>query len=118
MNPKLKRSWILAAAAVTLIALSPVAGAKMVSTGQAIDQRTADLDRARVQQLLDRTEAQEKLQAMGIDAQAVKERLAMLTDQEAHELALQLDTLPAGGDISNRDLLAIVLVVLLVVLLI
>ena len=27
----------------------------MVSTGQAIDQRTADLDRARVQRLLDRT---------------------------------------------------------------
>ena len=118
MNPKLKRSWILAAAAVTLIALSPVAGAKMVSTGQAIDQRTADQDRNRVQELLDRTDARDRLQAMGIDAQTVKERLAKLTDKEAHELALQLDTLPAGGDISNRDLLAIVLVVLLVVLLI
>ena len=55
---------------------------------------------------------------MGIDAQAVKERVARLTDQEVNELARELDTLPAGGDISNRNLVAILLIVLLVVLLI
>lgn len=115
---KSKHLCILAAATVTLCMLSIVANAKMVSTDQALGRVTADQDRERVQVLLDRTETQEKLQAMGIDAQAVKERVARLTDQEVNELARQLDTLPAGGEISNRNLVAILLIVLLVVLLI
>ena len=115
---KLKHLCILAGAAVTLFILSMVAGAAMVSTDQALGQVTADQDRARVQVFLNRTETQEKLHAMGIDAQAVKERVARLTDQEVNELSRQLDTLPAGGDISNRNLVAILLIVLLVVLLI
>ena len=115
---KSKRLWILAGATVTLWMLSVVAGAEMVSTDQALDQAITGQDRARVQVFLNRTETQEKLHAMGIDAQAVKERVARLTDQEVNELARQLDTLPAGGEISNRKLIAILLIVLLVVLLI
>ena len=115
---KSKRLWILVGAAVTLCMLSVVADAEMVSTDQAIGQVTADQDRARVQVFLDRTGTQEKLQAMGIDAQAVKERVARLTNQEVNELARQIDSLPAGGDTSNRNLIAILLIVLLVVLLI
>ncbi|MGB7931712.1 MAG: PA2779 family protein [Gammaproteobacteria bacterium] len=115
---KSNRLWILAGAAVTMCILSVVAGAEMVSTDQALGKATADQERARVQLFLNRTETQEKLHAMGIDAQAVKERVASLTDQEVNELARQLDTLPTGGDISNRNLIAILLIVLLVVLLI
>jgi hypothetical protein len=115
---KSKRLWILAGAAVTLCMLSVAAGATMVSTDQALGQVTAGQDRARVQAFLNRTDAQEKLHAMGIDAQVVKERVARLTDQEVNELARQVDTLPAGGDISNRNLVAVLLIVLLVVLLI
>ena len=118
MKQKVKFLWVPAAAAVTLCTLSPVVGAKMVTTDQAISHVSADQDRAQVQAFLNRTEAQENLQAMGIDAQAAKERVAGLTDQEAHELAQNLGTLPAGGDISNRELIAILLVVLLVLLLI
>ena len=115
---KSKRLWILAGAAVTLCVLSVVAGAAMVPTDQALGQTTASQDRARVQVFLNRTETQEKLHAMGVDIQAVKERVARLTDKEVNELARELDTLPAGGDISNRNLVAILLIVLLVVLLI
>jgi len=115
---KPKRIWIVAAAAMTLCMLSVAAGAKMVSTDQAIGQVTASQERARVQEVLNRTDAQEKLQAMGIDGQVVKERVARLTDQEVNELARQLDTLPTGGDISNRNLVAVLLIILLVVLLI
>jgi peptidoglycan hydrolase CwlO-like protein len=115
---KSTRLWVLTAAAATLSLLSVVAGAEMVSTDQALRQSTADQDRARVQTFLDRSDAQEKLQALGVDADAVKERVARLTDPEIHELAQELDTLPAGGDISDRNLIAILLIVLLVVLLI
>ena len=112
------RLWISAGAAVTLCILSVVAGADMVSTDQALGQTTASQDRARVQAILDRRDARDKLQAMGIDSDVVKERLAGLTDPEVHELAQKFDTLPAGGEISNRNLAAILLIVLLVVLLI
>jgi hypothetical protein len=115
---KSQRLWTVAGAAVTLCLLSVVAGANMVSTDQAIDRETANQDRARVQAFLDRKDARKKLQSMGIDIEVAKERLAGLTDQEAHELARRFDTLPAGGAISNRNLIAILLIVLLVVLLV
>lgn len=112
------RSWITVLVAVTLCILSMVAGADMVSTHQALGQTAANQDRARVQAILDRKDAREKLQSMGIEIGVVKERLAGLTDREVHELAQKLDTLPAGGEISDRNLIAILLIVVLVVLLI
>jgi hypothetical protein len=115
---KPKRLWIPVVAAVTLCTLSVVASADMVSTEQAFDQATANHDRARVQAFLDRKDARESLRSMGIDIETVQVRLAGLTDEEVHELAQRFDTLPAGGEISNRNLLAVVLIVLLVVLLI
>jgi hypothetical protein len=116
MISELKHLWVIAAAAAVLCTVSPAAGAKMVSTGQAIRETAANQDRARLQSFLDRTEAREELKAMGIDAQAAKDRVAGLTDREVHELAQKLDTLPAGGNISNNDLIVILLVVLLIVL--
>jgi hypothetical protein len=118
MKQGVKSSWILAAAAVALCTLLPAANATMVSTDQATSQFEVNRDRDRVQAFLNRAEAREKLEAMGIDAQAIKGRVARLTDQEAQELARKIETLPAGGDISNRNLIAILLVVLLVVLLV
>jgi hypothetical protein len=118
MKRELKRFWFIVASATVLCALPLAAGAKMVSTGQAIDGVAADQDRARVQSFLDRTVARDKLQTMGVDAFAVKERVAKLTDQEVHDLAQKLDTLPVGGNISNNDLIVILLVVILIVLLV
>jgi hypothetical protein len=118
MKRELKCSWIIAAAAAVLCALPSIAGAKTLSTSEAIGQVGADQDRVMVESFLDRTEAREKLQAMGIDAQAAKDRVAGLTDREVHDLAQKLETLPAGGNVSNNNLIAILLVVLLVVLLI
>ena len=118
MKQKVKFVWFLAAAAMALCTLSPMIDAKMVSTIQAFGQTTADQDRARVQSFLDRADARQRLQAMGIEAAEAKVRVMALTDREAHELARKLGTLPAGGDISNRQLIAILLAVLLVLLLI
>jgi hypothetical protein len=113
-----KRFRFLSGAAAMLCMLSVIAGADMISTDQALGPATARQDRARVEAFLDRQDARQKLQSMGIDIDVVKERLASLTDREVHELAQKFDTLPAGGEISNRNLIAILLIVLLVVLLI
>lgn len=118
MNRGVKRVWCIVAAAAVLCVLPPLAGAKMVSTDQAIGQGAADQERARVQAFLDRADARQKLQAMGVDAIAVKDRVAGLTDQEVHTLAQKLGTLPAGGNLSGTDVIIILLIVILVVLLI
>ena len=62
---------------------------------------------------LDRGDVLAQLQARGVDAAQVKARVAALTDQEAAQLAAQIDALPAGG----ADVLGVILVVFLVLLL-
>jgi hypothetical protein len=118
MNGRLKRFRVAVATATVLCVLPPLAGAALVSTDQAIVQELAKQERARVQVFLDRADVRQKLQAMGVDASMARDRVAGLTDQEVHTLAQKLDTLPTGGELNNRQVLAIVLIVLLVVLLI
>lgn len=118
MNRGVKRVWGVIATFTVMCIVPVLAGATMVSTDQAIGQRVAEQDRARVRAFLDRADARQQLQAMGVDDLAAKDRVAGLTDPEVHALAQKLETLPAGGDLSNRQVIAIVLIVLLVVLLI
>jgi hypothetical protein len=118
MNRGLKRIWGFIATAAVMCVLPTLVGAAMVSTDQAIGQGAAEQDRARVQAFLDRADARQQLQAMGVDALMAKDRVTGLTDQEVHALARKLDTLPAGGNLGNNEVIAILLIVLLVVLLI
>jgi hypothetical protein len=104
--------------ATVLCMLPPLTGAAMVSTGQASGQGVAEQDRARVRIFLERADAREQLRAMGVDELAAQGRVADLTDEEVHALAQRLDTLPAGGDLSQNDIIVILLVVILVILLI
>jgi hypothetical protein len=118
MNRGLKRLWGVIAMAAVLCALPPLVGAALVSTDQAIGQGVAEQERARIRAFLDRTDAREQLQALGVDELAAMERVAALTDEEVHALAHKLDTLPAGGNLGNNEVIVILLVVLLVVLLV
>jgi hypothetical protein len=85
------------------------AQAGMVSTEAAL----AGTDRGKVATFLQRNEVRAQLQARGADEADVKARVAALTDQEAAQLAAQIDSLPAGG----ADVLGVILVVFLVLLL-
>ena len=58
--------------------------------------RTADM--AYVRSQLDRDDVQRKMQEMGVAPDAVDARIAGLTDQELHRLAVDLQKAPAGGD--------------------
>jgi hypothetical protein len=118
MNRGLKRIRVTAATAVLLGMLMPLSDAALVSTDQAITQGAAEQDRTRVRAFLERDDARAQLRALGVDEPVAQDRVAGLTDEEVHALAQTLDTLPAGGDLNNRQVIAIVLIVLLVVLLI
>lgn len=82
--------------------------AAMVATDAAV----ASTERGRISSLLERAEVRAQLQAYGVDAADVKARVAALTDEEAAQVAAQLDSLPAGGSVVG----AIVLVFLVLLI--
>ena len=84
------------------------AQAAMVATDTAV----AATERGRISSLLDRADVRAQLQAYGVDAVDVKMRVAAMTDEEAAQLAAQLDSLPTGGSIVG----AIVLVFLVLLI--
>src|SRR5438552_3968216 len=64
----------------------------------ATDAALAAAQRDQVSRVLERADVQARLAALGVDAEAVKARVAALTDEEAARLAAKIDSLPAGGD--------------------
>lgn len=77
----------------TLTLLSfQTARAGMIGTPQA-----AEAQRSTVMSVIDRADVSRQLQAMGLEPQAAKDRVAALTDEEISALSGKLDTLPAGG---------------------
>jgi len=87
---------------LTLLSTSiwiPTAQATMVSTEQAITDRTEEHDRDRVRALFERADVRAQLQARGVDATTIKNRVDAMTDSEISSIAGKLDSLPAGGDI-------------------
>lgn len=73
-----------------------------VSAGMiATDQVATDTgtERDTVRKFLDRQEVRERMQALGVDPAAARERVDAMTDEEASRLAGRIDQLPAGGNI-------------------
>jgi len=90
----------------------PQANAEMIST----DRAQAGEERSRVKALIERPEAAQALQKMGIAPREAAARVDAMSDAEVRSLAGRLDALPAGGELSTRDLLILIIVVLLLVI--
>src|SRR5687767_2410381 len=82
--------------------------ASIVSTEEA----RAGLQRDQVIRVLERSEVRDRMQALGVDADAARARVAALSDDEVASLADQLDQLPAGGS----DVLTAIVVVFLILI--
>ena len=113
----------LARGMVAMLALAvstqvPVVRAEMVGTDAVSTQNQVELDRAKVQSFVDRANVKERLQAMGVSGLLAKDRVAALSEEEVHSLAQRIDSMPAGGALSNNDLIIVLLIALLVALLI
>ena len=73
--------------------------AGMISTQQLLADAQLNADRAAVIAALERKEVRKLLAARGIDVEQAKMRVAMLSDEEVNQLALQIDEMPAGGSL-------------------
>jgi uncharacterized small protein (DUF1192 family) len=84
----------------------------MIGTSDAVHSAA----RARLNSLLERRDLQAKLESYGVSVADVKARVAALSDDEAAQLASQIDNAPAGGDAAGA-LIGAALIVFLVLLL-
>ena len=77
---------------------------------------TADPERERVKAMLERPELAQELQKMGIAPEEARARVDAMTPAEVAQVAGRLDALPAGGAMSNQDLLLVILLIVLLIL--
>ncbi|MGQ0547280.1 MAG: PA2779 family protein [Betaproteobacteria bacterium] len=92
------------------LALAFPAAAGMIAT-------PAEDESSRVKAMLERPEVQAELEKMGIAAAEAAARADAMSDAEVVSLAGRLDAVPAGGAVSDRELILILLIVILVMLL-
>jgi hypothetical protein len=76
----------------------------------ATDEIRGGMPRDQVTRFLGRAEVRAQMQALGVDPDTARARVAALSDDEIASLADQLDQLPAGGS----DVLTAVVVVFLI----
>jgi len=67
--------------------------------------------------MVQRPDVAKELQKMGIAPADAQARVQAMSDTEIAQLAGRLDSLPAGGALSNQELLIIIIIILLVALL-
>lgn len=107
---------------VTLVVMAaialqaPLARAEIVATETLATQSQAEQDRAKVRAFVERANVKERLEAMGLSGLVAQDRVAALSEAEVHALAQRIDAMPAGGNLSNQDLIIILLVAILVAL--
>ncbi|MBL0427306.1 PA2779 family protein [Ramlibacter alkalitolerans] len=113
-----QRSRVLAfLLAAALVAPVPPAWSGMIGADALPSASQSDMERAQVQAFLERADLRERLQAMGVGGLNAAGRVAAMTDAEVHMLAQRIDALPAGGALSDRDILIIVVIAVIVAIL-
>lgn len=105
---------IITTVAAAMLILPPAARADIVDTQDLAAQTQTEQDRAKVQSFVERATVKEKLEAMGVEGLLAKDRVAALGEQEVHALAERIDAMPAGGTLSQMDMVVILLIAILV----
>jgi hypothetical protein len=90
--------------------------AEIVPTDELAAPNQTEVEKAKIQAFMDRADVKDRLQALGVNEPSAKDRVAAMTDQEVHAMAQKIDSMPAGGALSDRDLLLILVLVLLLLL--
>jgi hypothetical protein len=75
--------------------------------------RTTDLEK--IQKVLEMKAISERLSQFGLTQDEIQKRLTQLSDQQLHQVALQLDDLKVGQDGAFGIIIAVLVIVILVV---
>ena len=111
MKSSLKR--VLCSFLVIAMAMLPFqySQAGMIGSDLAIASAASQADRNTVTNFLNRAETASQLQALGVDPQSAKERVAAMTDSEIASLAGKINSLPVGANSGAGTLLLVILII-------
>ena len=110
-------SWYLIIA-MFIIGIAPKADAGIAPSEIIVMSqvdRTADL--GKIQKVLEMKMVRERLEKLGFAQDEIQSKLSSLSDQQMHNLALQIDEIKAGGDGLGIVIALLVIAILFVLLL-
>lgn len=90
--------------------MAPVQASMMPTESTSATYNSAE--REKVQAFLAREDVVKQMEAYGVTTEAAVDRVAALSDDEVHQLANKIDSLPAGGS----DILGVILTIFVVLL--
>ena len=110
-------SWYLVVAMFIIAVVPHAEGAFVPSSPLTTNESQRVSDLQKVQTFLETRLVQQRLEDLGFSAVEVKEKLSMLSDQQLHNYAQQLDNLRAGGDGIGFIIGVLVIIILVIVIL-
>ena len=108
-------AWYLVVA-MFIIGIAPRVDAGFAPS-EVIDMKQVDrtLDIEKIQSVLETKAVRERLMQFGLTHDEIMERLSQLSDEQIHQLALQLDDLRVGQDGALGVVIALLIIILLVI---
>jgi len=97
--------------------LCGTANADLVGTDEAVVPAQAGEDRERVRASMARPEVVRQLQEAGVPPEEAEARVRAMSDEEVRTIAGKLGALPAGGRLTDYQLIVVILLVILLALL-
>jgi len=111
MRNRLIEIALMFALAIAGAAVLPRAHAAVIGTDQVVQS-----ERERVKAALERPDVVQALKKVGVDATAAQLRVDAMSDAEVAQLSNLVDLLPAGGALTNDQLIVILLIVLILII--
>ena len=110
-------TWYLVVA-MFIIGITPKVEAGFSPSQLIPDAQIArDSDIAKIQNILEMKMIKERFEKLGFSAEEISARLDRLSNQQLHQLALQLDDIKVGGDGLGIIIALLVIAILVVILL-
>jgi hypothetical protein len=113
-KPFFKMIALYLVVATTVLTLPVEGWAMFIPAGETASSRQADIDA--IQKTLESTVVKQRLTELGLSSGEALARVNMLSDEQIHQVASNLDSLQAGGD--GVGLLIFLLLVALIVVLV
>jgi len=95
------------------LGISRFAQAGIVTTTQLVDAQQTRLERNQVRDWLARDEVRQQLKTMGVDVKAAQARVDSMTAKEVHDMASNMNNLPAGAGVVETAVLVLLVLILL-----
>jgi len=101
--------------ALLLLTIPAQSWAMLIPANQALPDRQAEL--SSIQKTLESTAVKQRLMDLGLSTEEALARINMLSDEQTHTLAANLDSLQAGADSVGALVFVLVVAIVVVVIL-